>query len=176
MTPGSKELIGAAKIRVIGEFWKVFQRNLATFLRPARYSISFKMNRIPFLFPTLFFFAAVQGQPKTWEGKWTQCFSYDSLTAFHCTKGFSTFLLDQTGNYAREDTAICYPDRFVVTGKWKVDGNRLTISTNPTKCFESPPNVFVVTWLTDELFYSTGVSAVENPGVKFYEVFKRLKN
>lgn len=137
------------------------------------------MKRLVSLLILFFLSLAVYSQsPPNWipEGKWTHCFGSDSSKTFNCTKGYATFYLNSNLEFILEDSVVCNYQKMAVTGKWVFTSMKLTINRNSTKCnIWSPQIVYSIIWVDNDTFYSSSVSAVEDPGVRYFNVFKRIK-
>ena len=123
-----------------------------------------------------FFLNTLYSQNIRLQGIWTECFSYDSLTAFKCIKGFQTYYLNNNGDFISADSMICNSRKREITGRWQLSGDKLVICQEATECMQmSSPNTYRITWINSNLFYSTYISKIEAPGEKSFTVFKRLK-
>jgi len=123
-----------------------------------------------------FFLNPGYSQSSKLQGTWTECFKYDSLEAFQCSKGFQTYHVDSSGNFISEDSMICNSIKKEATGRWQIFNNNLVIYHNTTECItEYPSNTYQITWVNSNLFYSTYISKIEASDEKSFTVFRRLK-
>ena len=115
------------------------------------------------------------------SGTWIECTGIDSIKTIGCLNGYTTYFINKDGTFKLKDSAFCFPQAYVITGKWKMQDVKLIVSNDeykrPDGCYSSGwSNTYnYITWLNENLFYSVSIGKVDWEGRRIFTVFKRIK-
>ena len=111
-----------------------------------------------------------------YAGKWTEIYGLDSSSAFKEKTGYKTYVVDTNGHYHMTDSSICNYRPTAVEGLWELSDIRLIVNHYNTECMTHwPPNIYMINWVSKDLFYSVTVSGIDAQGIRQYSVFKRIR-
>lgn len=107
-------------------------------------------------------------------GKWEVCTDLYFSKDYQCDSGFTSYEFFGDGTF-KEDRQPIYGGGQLpfVSGKWKLNGNKLTIDADDGKDYTEYAHTYKIVWLDNNRFYAVGREGLGGP--KVYTYFKRVK-
>ena len=93
---------------------------------------------------------------------------------YDCNKGYTSYEFFENGTYKENRQAVYGGKKYsYLSGKWKLNGNSLTIDEDDDQYHKVHARIYDIIWLDNDRFYKTGHEGPGGPIV--YTYFHRTK-